>query len=94
MRHLKAGRKLGRKTDHRTAIYRNLVTNLLRTVHLSSTVAIAKQIKGMTEKIITLGKKEDLHSRRQALSFVSDKKVISKVFGELAEKYAGRVCSL
>ena len=90
MRHRKSGRKLGRKTDHRTALYRNLVTDLLRNGHLSTTEAKAKAIKGIAEKIITLGKREDLHARRQALSYVADKKVVAIVFDELAGRYSER----
>lgn len=72
------------------AMYRNLVTDLLRREHISTTEAKAKEVRGMAEKILTLGKKESLHARRNALAFVSDKKVVSKVFGELAERYAER----
>jgi large subunit ribosomal protein L17 len=90
MRHRKSGRKLGRKSDHRRALYRNLVTDLLRYEHLSTTEAKAKEIKGIAEKIITLGKREDLHARRQALSYVADKKVVSKVFDELGPRFLER----
>lgn len=90
MRHRKSGRTLGRPTGHRLAMYRNLVTDLLRNEHLSTTEAKAKEVRSMAEKIITLGRRESLHARRQALSFVADKKVVSKVFSELAERYAER----
>ena len=90
MRHRKSGRKLGRKSDHRRALYRNMVTDLLRNEHLSTTEAKAKEIKGIAEKIITLGKREDLHARRQALAYVADKKVVSKVFDDLGPRYAER----
>jgi large subunit ribosomal protein L17 len=71
-------------------MYRNLVTDLLRYEHLSTTQAKAKEVRGFAEKIITLGKRNDLHARRQALAFVSDKKVVAKVFDELAERYSER----
>lgn len=90
MRHRIAGRTLGRETSHRLAMYRNLVTDLLRYEHLSTTQAKAKEVRGFAEKIITLGKRNDLHARRQALAFVSDKKVVAKVFDELAERYSER----
>jgi large subunit ribosomal protein L17 len=71
-------------------MYRNLVTDLLRNGHLATTEAKAKEVRSMAEKIITLGRKKSLHARRQALSFVPDKKVVSKVFSELSERYAER----
>ena len=90
MRHRIAGRKLGRPTGHRRAMYRNLVTDLLRYEKIITTEAKAKEVRGLTEKMITLGKDGELHSRRQALSFIFDKKVADKVFAELAPRYAER----
>ncbi len=90
MRHKIAGRKLGRDTSHRRALYRNLVTDLLDYEKITTTEAKAKEVRGLTEKMITLGKKGGLHSRRQALSFVIDKKVAEKMFAELALRYAER----
>ena len=90
MRHRVAGKKLGRATGHRRAMYRNLVTDLLRYGKITTTEAKAKEVRGLAEKIVTLGKKGGLHSRRQALSFILDKKVADKVFAELAPKYAER----
>jgi len=71
-------------------MYRNLVTDLLRYGKIVTTEAKAKQVQGMAERIITLGKGGTLHSRRQALAFVTDKKVVTKVFDELAPRYAQR----
>jgi len=71
-------------------MYRNLVTDLLRYGKIVTTEAKAKQVQGMAERIITLGKGGTLHSRRQALAFVTDKKVVTKVFDELAPLYAQR----
>ena len=90
MRHKVAGRKLGRDTGHRRAMYRNLVTDLLDYEKITTTEAKAKEVRGLAEKMITLGKKGGLHSRRQALSFIIDKKVAEKMFAELAPRYAER----
>lgn len=90
MRHKVAGRKLGRSTSHREAMYRNLVTDLLSYEKIVTTEAKAKEVRGLAEKMITLGKEGGLHSRRRALSFITDKKVTDKLFAELASKYAER----
>ena len=90
MRHKVAGRKLGRSSAHRRAMYRNLVTDLLGYEKITTTETKAEQICGLAEKMITLGKRGDLHSRRQALSFVFDKDVTDKLFSELAQRYAER----
>jgi len=71
-------------------MYRNLVTDLLRYGKIVTTEAKAKEIQGMAERVITLGKSGTLHNRRQALAFVTDKKVVAKVFDELAPRYAQR----
>lgn len=90
MRHGVAGRKLNRPTDHRMAMYRNLVTDLLRYERIHTTEPKAKEVRGMAEKVITFGKKGTLHDRRQALAFVTDKVVVDKVFGDLASRYKER----
>ena len=90
MRHRVAGRKLSRPTDHRLRMYRNLVTDLLRYEKIVTTEAKAREIQGMAEKMVTLGKDGSLHSRRRALAFVIDKKVVEKLFDELAPRYAQR----
>ncbi len=90
MRHKVAGRKLGGDTGHRRAMYRNLVTDLLDYEKITTTEAKAKEVRGLAEKMITLGKDGGLHSRRQALSFIIDEKVAEKVFTELALRYAER----
>lgn len=90
MRHKVAGRKLGRSSGHRRAIFRNLVTDLLGYGKITTTEAKAKEVRSLAEKMITLGKDGELRSRRQALSFILDKSVIEKVFKELAERYAER----
>jgi len=90
MRHKVAGRKLGRSTGHRRAMYRNLVTDLLGYEKITTTEAKAKEVRGMAEKMITLGKQGGLHSRRRAMAFIIDKKVTEKVFTELAPRYTER----
>lgn len=90
MAHRVAGRKLGRATDHRLALFRNLTTDLLKYEKIITTEAKAKEVRGFAERMITLGKKGDLHARRRALGFIYDKKVVEKVFDELAPRYTGR----
>ena len=90
MRHQVAGRKLGRSTSHRQALYRNLVTDLLDHEKVITTEAKAKEVRGLAEKMITLGKSGGLHAYRQVLSFITVKKVATKVFAELAPRYAER----
>jgi large subunit ribosomal protein L17 len=90
MRHRVAGTKLGRATGHRRALYRNLVTDLLKHEKIITTEAKAKEVRGLAEKMITLGKKGGLHSYRQALSFIMDKKVTEKLFAGLAPRYSER----
>jgi large subunit ribosomal protein L17 len=90
MRHRIAGRRLSRASGHRMAMYRNLVTDLLNYEKVTTTEAKAKEVRGLAEKMITLGKKGGLHSRRQAAAFIIDKKVAEKVFSDLAPRYAER----
>ncbi len=90
MRHLKSGRKLGRTSAHRKALFRNMVTALIRQERIRTTLAKAKELRSHVEKTITLGKKGTLHSRRLALRVVNDKEVFLKLFGPLSERYANR----
>ncbi len=90
MRHKISGRKLGRSSGHRRALYRNLVTDLLGYEKITTTEAKAKEVRGLAEKMITLGKEGSLHSRRRALAFIFDDRVVDKVFGEIAPRYAKR----
>lgn len=90
MRHKVAGRTLSRPTGHRMSLYHNLTTELLDHERIVTTVTKAKEVRGMVDKVITLGKEGSLHSRRQALVLVHDKKMVDKVFDELAKKYADR----
>ena len=90
MRHRLAGRHLGRDTAHRTALYRNLVTDLLRYERITTTEAKAKEIRPMAEKIITLARRGDLHARRLALRFVYDERVVKKAFDEIGPRMKDR----
>jgi large subunit ribosomal protein L17 len=90
MRHLKAGRKFGRTSAHRKALFRNLVGALIQRERISTTLAKAKELRGKVEKTITLGKRGTLHARRQAFKLVPAKEAVQKVFGPLAERYANR----
>ena len=83
-------RKLGRKSAHRQAMLRNLVTDLLREERITTTVTRAKEARRATEKMITLAKRGDLHARRQVLAYVYDEDVVTKLFDEIAPKYEDR----
>lgn len=83
-------RKLGRPTAHRKAMLRNLVTDLLREERITTTHHRAKEAKKEAEKMITLAKRGDLHARRQVLAYVYDETVVTKLFEEIAPKYAER----
>ena len=83
-------RKLGRATSHRDATLRNLTTQLLEFGKIETTLARAKEVRCIAEKMITLGKKNTLASRRQALAFITKEDVVTKVFAEIAPKYAER----
>lgn len=83
-------RKLGRATAHRQAMLRNLTTSLLENGKMVTTETRAKEVRCLAEKMITLGKKNTLHTRRQALSFITKEDVVTKLFNEIAPKYADR----
>ena len=85
-----AGRKLGRSTGHRWALYRNQVTALLAHEKIITSEAKAKEIRSLAERVITLGKDGSLTSRRRALAFITDKKVVEKLFNDVAPRYANR----
>ena len=90
MRHLKAGRRLSRTTEHRLALMRNLVTSLMEHERVETTQAKAKEVRKFAEKIITLAKRGDLHAQRQALTVIRTKKAFAKLFGELKERFHDR----
>ena len=87
---MKGHRKLGRPTAHRKAMLRNQVTDLLREGRITTTITRAKEIRRMAEKMITLGKRGDLHARRQALAYIYDEDVVTELFDNIAPKYAER----
>ncbi len=83
-------RKLGRESAHRKAMLRNLVTDLLREGRISTTDTRAKEAKREAEKLITMAKRGSLHARRQALGYIYDEAVVTKLFEEIAPKYESR----
>lgn len=83
-------RKLGRTTPQRRSILRNLTTDLLREGRIETTVTRAKETRRMAEKMITLGKRGDLHARRQALAYIFDEDVVTRLFEEIAPSYSER----
>ena len=83
-------RKLGKPTDQRIAMLRNLTTSLLENGKIETTVTRAKEVRSTAEKMITLGKTNTLHTRRQAMSYITKEDVVKKVFDEIAPKYADR----
>ncbi|MDK2744910.1 MAG: 50S ribosomal protein L17 [Nitrospira sp.] len=90
MRHRKKGRQLGRQTKHRGALFRNLVTSLLDQERIETTGAKAKEIRGFTDRMITLGKEGTLPARRRALGFLRSKAVVSKLFTDVAVRFKDR----
>lgn len=90
MRHRVAGKKLGRKTPHRLMMFRNMVTSLFDKERIRTTLDRAKAVRPIAERMITLGKRENLHARRQALAFVKDPAVVSKLFDTLAPRFSQR----
>ncbi len=90
MRHAVKSRRFDRPTDQRLALFRGLVTDLLRHEQIRTTEAKAKAVRGLAEKLITLGKSGSLAARRRVLGYVYDKDVAGKVFDELASRYAQR----
>lgn len=90
MRHGIGHKKLGKKTAHRRAMLANLAAALIKHEQITTTLPKAKELKPLMDKLITLGKRGDLHARRQALSFIPEKSAVDKLFSTLNERYAGR----
>ena len=90
MRHKVTGRRLGRNSASRRALFRMMVTDLLRHGAIKTTIAKAKEIGPIAEKMVTLGKKGTLHDRRQAAAFITDKSVLKSVFDDIAPRYKER----
>jgi len=90
MRHRVAGKKLGRTTAHRVMMFRNMVTSLFDKERIRTTLERAKAVRPIAEKMITLGKRETLHARRQALAYIKDPAVVTKLFDTLAPRFSQR----
>ena len=90
MRHLRAGRNLGRSPSHRSAMIRNMVTSLFKHEQMETTDTRAKELRQVAERMITLAKRGDLHARRQALSTIREKTVVHKLFDELKDRFMDR----
>jgi len=90
MRHRVSGRPLGRNTAHRRALLRNLVTSFLRYERIETTEAKAKELRALADQMITLGKRGDLHARRQAAAYLMDRAVVSHLFSNLAPRFSNR----
>jgi len=90
MRHRNSGRKLSRNTSHRRALLRNLVTSFLEHGRLMTTLPKAKEIRPLAEKMITLGKRDSLHARRQVQAYLLKEAIAKKVFADIAPKFADR----
>ena len=90
MRHRKDGYKLGRRTNHRWALFRNLLVALFRHERITTTEAKAKAVRGLADHMITLAKRENLHARRQVLAMVPDGEVVRKMFDTVAARFADR----
>jgi large subunit ribosomal protein L17 len=90
MRHLKRGSKLGRQPAHRRATLRNLVTNLIERERIQTTLLRAKAARPLAERMITLGKRDSLHARRQAASFLMTAAATRKLFADLAPRFSDR----
>lgn len=90
MRHLGGYRKLGRKSAHRRALLRNMATSLVKHERIYTTLPKAKELRSVVEKMISLGKRGDLHARRQAAAFLFDDEAVSKVFSNLAGRFKDR----
>jgi large subunit ribosomal protein L17 len=90
MRHQKSGRKLGRTSSHRKAMFRNMVTSLFEHGSIRTTDARAKELRKIADRMVTLGKRATIHARRHAAKTVQDKLVLQKLFGEIADGFAER----
>ena len=90
MRHAIAHRKLGRNPGHRKALLRNMMNALVRSERIETTVAKAKEVRRLADRLITLGKKDTTHARRRTFSLLSDKENTEKIFSGLAARFAGR----
>ena len=90
MRHLKAGKRLGRTSAHRSALYRNLVAELIKRDRIETTDAKAKELRRIADRMVTLGKQGTLAARRRAVAYVRSRDAVSRLFDEVAPRFADR----
>jgi len=90
MRHNKSGRRLGRKPDHRQHMMQNMVISFFENEKITTTVTRAKELRKLADKMITFGKRGDLHARRQVLRVIHDRKIVTKLFEMIAPRYTDR----
>ncbi len=90
MRHRKGPRKLNRTSSHRKAMFANMAAALVKHEQITTTLPKAKELRRVVDKLVSLGKRGDLHARRQALSTLRDRALVEKLFSTLAERYADR----
>jgi large subunit ribosomal protein L17 len=90
MRHRKGPRKLNRTSSHRKAMFANMASALVKHEQIVTTLPKAKELRSVVDKLVTLGKRGDLHARRQALASIKDRALVEKLFSTLAERYADR----
>lgn len=90
MRHMKSGRKLGRDSAHRKALYANLTSALIEHGRIRTTEAKAKEVRPIAEQMITLGKRGDLHAHRQAVAYLRSRSVVHALFSDVAPRFADR----
>jgi large subunit ribosomal protein L17 len=90
MRHNKSGKRLGRNSSNRRAMLRNMVTSLIDHEKITTTDARAKELRKLADRMITLGKRGDLHARRQVLAVIRDRKVVAKLFDQVGPRYKDR----
>ncbi|MEX0347113.1 MAG: 50S ribosomal protein L17 [Rhizobiaceae bacterium] len=90
MRHGKSGRKLNRTSSHRKAMFANMAASLIEHEQITTTLPKAKELRPIVEKLVTLGKRGDLHARRQAISAIRDDKLVRRLFDTIAPRYADR----
>jgi len=90
MRHGKAGRKLNRTSSHRKAMFANMAASLIEHEQIVTTLPKAKELRPIVEKLVTLGKRGDLHARRQAIAAIRDEKLVRRLFDTLAPRYSSR----
>lgn len=90
MRHRKSGKRLGRTSSHKKAMVRNMVTSVFEHDRIVTTTSKAKEVRKVVDKMITLAKRGDLHSKRQALSFMRSKDVVAKLFDDISGQFADR----